>query len=131
MVPAMKLPKLYVANLSRAVIVAFAAQVVAGAMCLMPASAVEATQASGTSTCVMQHIHHERHACPHCDAPVQAVSQIDISHGLQAPMPLAILPTPLPEPVAVTHVAVVTVPRILAPPDSASLILRISQRVRI
>ena len=38
---------------------------------------------------------------------------------------------PLPEPVAVTHAAVVSVPRILAPPDSASLIYNTSQRIRI
>ena len=131
MLTRMKLSKLNMAKLGRAVIAAFAAQVVAGAMCLMPADAVAAPQAS----CAMEHTvsssSHVRHACPHCDAPAQAVSQIDIAHGLQAPMPLAILPSPLPEPVEVAHVAVVSTPRILAPPDSAALIYRTSQRIRI
>ncbi len=92
----MKLSKLFRAGIGRAVIMAFAAQVVAGAMCLMPAEAMAAPQASERSAmpvCAMKHAansSHARHACPHCDAPVQVVSQIDITHGLQAPMPLAI-----------------------------------------
>jgi hypothetical protein len=133
----MKLSKLFRAGIGRAVIMAFAAQVVAGAMCLMPVEAMAAPQASSASAmpvCAMKHAansSHARHACPHCDAPVQVVSQIDITHGLQAPMPLAVLPSPLPEPVEIAHVAVVPTPRILAPPDSASLIYRTSQRIRI
>jgi len=133
----MKLSKLRIANLGRLLVAAFAAQVVAGAMCLMPADAMAGPQASAMSAmpaCAMKHMassSHARHACPHCDAPDQAVSQIDITHGLQAPMPLAILPSPLPEPVAVAHVAVVPTPRILAPPDSAALIFHNTLRIRI
>lgn len=139
MVPLMKLPKLCMANLSRAIIAAFAAQVVAGAMCLMPASAMAAMQASSGASvmpaCVMHQgtaQSHAKHACPHCDAPVQAVSQIDITHGMQPPALVPIVLSVLPQPVVPpAHKGTMPVPRILAPPGSASLIFRTSQRIRI
>jgi len=134
----MKLSKLFRASLGRAIIAVFAAQVVAGAMCLMPAAAMAGPQTSGmpaTNVCAMDHAassSHARHACPHCDAPVQAVSQIDMTHGIQAPallpVVLSVLPTP---PVVAVRPAVMPVPRILAPPDSRYLILRNTLRIRI
>ena len=133
----MKLSKLFRAGIGRAVIMAFAAQVVAGAMCLMPANAMAAPQASGVSAmsaCAMKHVarsSHARHACPHCDAPVQAVAQIDINHGLQAPLPLAIMPSPLPEPVVAVYAIAVPIAPILAPPGSRSLIFHHTLRIRI
>jgi hypothetical protein len=123
-------------------IVAFGVQVMAAAMCLMPASAMAATEVSSVpasvvamhgDTCSVHHgmsQSHTRHACPHCDAPDKAFSQIDTAHGLQAQvsMPVAL---PMPQALVSARESTVPVERILAPPGSASLIYNINQRIRI
>ena len=130
----MKLSKPSMARLGRAVIVAFAAQVVAGAMCLMPASAMAGAMAMHNDPCVMHHSpaqSHAKHACPHCDAPDQAVSQIDIGHGLQPVLLPVLVALSVAQPVVVARQAPVPVARILAPPDSISLIYSTNRRIRI
>lgn len=138
----MKLSKLCVARLSRAMMVVFGAQVMAAAMCLMPVSAMAGTEASsmpaGTmamrgDSCSMHHVmsqSHTRHACPHCDAPDKAFSQIDTTHGLQAQVSvLAVLS--VPQDWVSMRESTTPLERILAPPGSASLLYSVNQRIRI
>lgn len=130
----MKLSRLRIASIGRVIIVAFGAQVVAAAMCLMPASAMAATMPMHADPCVMHHgtaQSHAKHACPHCDAPVQAVSQIDIGHGLQAATPALVEPLSTPPEAVAVRSSSLPAERILAPPDSASLIYSTNRRIRI
>ncbi len=131
----MKLSKPSMARLGRAVIAAFAAQVVAGAMCLMPAVAMAAPQASASSAmpaCTMDHgasPTHARHACPHCDAP----DSITPSHiGFAHPPAMAFVAVVAPSPsVAETRVGFFVRPIPTGPPRSASLLLTQTKRLRI
>lgn len=122
--------------------VAFGVQVVAAAMCLMPASAMAGAEASSMSagivtmrgdTCSMHHAmsqSHTRHACPHCDAPDKAFSQIDITHGLQAQVSV-LASFSVPQDLVSMRESTIPLERILAPPGSASLLYSVNQRIRI
>jgi hypothetical protein len=129
----MNLSKPSIARIGRAIIAAFAAQVVAAAMCVMPVNAMAGGMAMHDDACIMHHVtqSHAKHACPHCDAPAQAVSQIDIGHELQAPTPVLVAVLSMPQQAVPARQSPVPVERILAPPDSASLIYSTNLRIRI
>jgi hypothetical protein len=131
----MKLSKPSMARLGRAVIVAFAAQVVAGAMCLMPAAAMAGPQVAGVpamSACAKDHgasPTHARHACPHCDQPDGNAS---LSINILTPPTMVFVAVVASPPAALTAPRAGFIQPIpTGPPRSDSLLLTHTQRLRI